>query len=326
MCGSTYSCYCVAYHSVTCVAYHSLALRFVLNQRNVYFGAKGNFIENSRTGNRIDMICQDVLYWMKHRAVDPETVPSTILRSCPRVVAPVEDDTVDAWMQPFDPDSDRRIEAAAADAPLEAWLEPFDPADYEDHLMDDLNEEHNDGEVTHVPYQSWCDRCVAGRAQISPRKRRDKTQGEIPVTQMDYLEWTRKLLEADPNSGTMSLTLVDLKSGMMWGSMVLRKGAWPYVEEAVARFVLSLKYREVILQTDGEPAILLVARKIAAKLRASNMTVTTRQTPRYDSQANGPVENANEIVAARFRTSLGACASKYGVEFDTTSYLFPWAV
>ena len=71
--------------------------------------------------------------------------------------------------------------------------------------------------------------------------------------------------------------------------------------------MLSLKYREVILQTDGENAILLVPRKIAAKLRASNITVTTRQTPRYDSQSNGPVENANKIVAARCRTLLTAC-------------------
>ena len=249
--------------------------------------------------------------------------------------------------------------AAAGDELLELWLEPFDPADYEDHRpLDDLNEDQvvdfdfNDGdlarrepgprsaeqpkrppqhvidehELTHLPYQGWCDHCVAGRAQIAPHKRRDKTQDEIPVIQMDYLEWTRKLLEADPNSGTMSLTLVDTKSGMMWASMVLRKGAWPYVEEAVARFVISLKYREVILQTDGENAILLVARKIAAKLRASNITVTTRQTPRYDSQSNGPVENAPKNVAARCRTLLTACASKYGVELDATSYVFPWAV
>ncbi len=70
----------------------------------------------------------------------------------------------------------------------------------------------------------------------------------------------------------------------------------------------------------------MVARKIAAKLRASNFTVTTRQTPRYDSQSNGPVENASKIVAARCRTLLTACSSKYGVEVDTTSYVFPWAV
>ena len=53
------------------------------------------------------------------------------------------------------------------------------------------------------------------------------------MIQMDYLEWTKKMEEANPNSGTMSLTLVGIKSGMMWGSMVLRKGAWPYVEEAI---------------------------------------------------------------------------------------------
>ena len=44
---------------------------------------------------------------------------------------------------------------------------------------------------------------------------------------MDYLEWMGKFMEADPNSGTVSLTLVDTGSGMMWASMVLRKGAWP---------------------------------------------------------------------------------------------------
>ncbi len=74
---------------------------------------------------------------------------------------------------------------------------------------------------------------MAGRAKISPHKPQGKTQGDIPVTQMAYFEWTRKLLEADPIARTMSLTLVDLKSGTMWSSVVLHKGTWPHVEEAV---------------------------------------------------------------------------------------------
>ncbi len=79
-----------------------------------------------------------------------------------------------------------------------------------------------------MPYEGWWDHCVAGRAQIAPHKRRDKTQDEIPVIQMDYLEWTRKLLEADPNSGTMSLTLVDKvghdvgEHGVAQGCLALR--------------------------------------------------------------------------------------------------------
>ncbi len=89
------------------------------------------------------------------------------------------------------------------------------------------------------------------------------------------------------------------------------------------RFVSSLKRREVISQTDGQAAILLVAHKIASELRASDVAVTMRQTPRYDSRAKCAVENANDIVAGRRMSLLPACASKRGVEFDTASHLFP---
>ncbi len=92
----------------------------------------------------------------------------------------------------------------------------------------------------------------------------------------------------------------------------------------MARWIISMKYQKVIIQTDGEPAIKVLARHIQSKL--GHHPCEVRQTPRCDSQANGAVENMNKICAARTRTIMNAAAENYGLDFRHESYLVPWAI
>ena len=45
-------------------------------------------------------------------------------------------------------------------------------------------------------------------------------------------------------------------------TFVKKKGSWAFAEEVVARWIISLKYQKVILQTDDEPAIKVLARHV----------------------------------------------------------------
>ena len=151
--------------------------------------AYGNYIENPITGNHIDVLRQDGLYWVKYRAADLEMMVDPRPRSGPLIIAPVADERFDAWMDHFNPESDT-MEAAAGSEPLEPWLEPLDPADYEDHRpIDDLNEEHevdfdlNDGDLARHepgpraavqptrPPQQTCSPAARTRSSVSRRSR-----------------------------------------------------------------------------------------------------------------------------------------------------------
>ncbi len=135
------------------------------------------------------------------------------------------------------------------------------------------------------------------------------------MIQLDYLMWSKDYETSEnPHHDFQdkSLTGVDTKTGNTIATVVKKKNSWAFAEEVVARWIISLKYQKVILQTDGESAIKILARHIQSKL--GNHRCELRQTPRYDSKANGAVENMNKICAARTRTIMNAAAENYGLD------------
>ena len=83
-------------------------------------------------------------------------------------------------------------------------------------------EEHN---ATHLPYQSWCEHCVAGRGVSSPHKStKDGSEDEEAGTTigMDYCFATTE--EKDKDIGG-TLVMYDEDSTSLWAIQVEHKGA-----------------------------------------------------------------------------------------------------
>ncbi len=105
----------------------------------------------------------------------------------------------------------------------------------------------------------------------------------------------------DSDFENKSLTCVDAKTGNAMATAVKKNFAWAFAEEVVARWITTLPYQRIILQTDGEPAIKTLARHTSSKLGAHRCEV--RQTLRYDSKSNGAGANLDKISAGRARTA-----------------------
>ena len=242
----------------------------------------------------------------------------------------MDDHLFDAVLEPFDPDAEEddempgetlndfitleEIQNHGVPVPGVARQPPVKP-------NQEVIDEHI---LIHATYADWCPACVAARGQIRPHRRSDHNQDTLPVIQLDYLMWSKDYETSetpDNDFQDKSLTRVDTKTGNAMATVVKKKGAWAFAEEVV---VISLRYQRIILQTDGEPAIKMLARHIQNKLGVHRFEL--RQTPRYDSRANGAVENMNKICAARTRNLMAAAAENYGLDFRHDSYLVPWAI
>ncbi len=67
----------------------------------------------------------------------------------------------------------------------------------------------------------------------------------------------------DKGEGMPILVLNDRTSGMMYASVVPRKGVDSYAVKRVARLLTMLGYRRIIFKSDNEPAILALQDAVA---------------------------------------------------------------
>ncbi|CAE7562226.1 unnamed protein product [Symbiodinium sp. CCMP2592] len=213
-------------------------------------------------------------------------------------------------------------EAAGNSAPLEEQAEQ--PDSRPRGLRAPRNptaQERAEHELTHTPYQAWCEKCVEGKAREDPHRRREPSDDPVtPLVTMD--------VEEEASLATV-LNLTDRATGWTLSVPVAHKGHRHrhavYGAGLVEQFVDRLGYDKFTLQADQENAIASVARAVHRRLGAAR--VRLRDAPRGSHQSQGSVEGRNAHLAGEVRTWLSQLRADYpALEWDTSSNLFPWLV
>ncbi|CAE7522738.1 unnamed protein product [Symbiodinium sp. CCMP2592] len=221
-------------------------------------------------------------------------------------------------------------EAAGNPAPLEEQAEQ--PDSRPRGLRAPRNptaQERAEHELTHTPYQAWCEKCVEGKAREDPHRRREPSDDPVtPLVTMDYQFYSRdgKEVEEEASLATV-LNLTDRATGWTLSAPVAHKGHRhaAYAAGLVEQFVDRLGYDKFTLQADQENAIASVARAVHRRLGAAR--VRLRDAPRGSHQSQGSVEGRNAHLAGEVRTWLSQLRADYpALEWDTSSNLFPWLV
>ena len=105
--------------------------------------------------------------------------------------------------------------------------------------------------------------------------------------------------------------------------MVPRKGECAFATKCVVDFLNYLGYKKVILTCDQEDSIMLVKKSAQ---REWSGDAGPEESPRYESQSNGSVENANQQVQGLVRTYRDATYSIYEMKIGGNSSMIPWMV
>ena len=149
----------------------------------------------------------------------------------------------------------------------------------------------------HYPYRDWCRACVGGAGRSDAHKRRGDEHNEIPVVAMDYAffffcdEHEERLSESETQAteilkGATPFLVIRVKPCLMtWSFLVRCKGLEDQtaIRETVD-LLNKLGYPELIMRTDGEPAIREVRLAAARELKEQHgIRVIQQNTPKYDS-------------------------------------------
>ena len=123
--------------------------------------------------------------------------------------------------------------------------------------------------VTHMPYRSWCPSCVAGKARDRGHYRQpDSSAKQVPEIVFDYC-----FLGTEGEEGTQPVQVArDRRSHMLFAHLVPSKGlTHEHGARAMASDIDGLGHKEVILKSDGEPALKSIQEEV--RLRQDHFTI-----------------------------------------------------
>ena len=192
-------------------------------------------------------------------------------------------------------------------------------------------EEHR---IDHMPFRSWCEHCVAGRATGEQHRTADDKR-LVPVISFDYLFVLKsgKLVERsevhEQEVQVKILVVKDKKSRAVFAHLVQQKGADAdgYAVECLRRDIQWLGYARLVLRSDNEPAIVNLLKESLKELRVSNIEQCQEEhSVAYDSKDNGAVENACKQVQGHLRTHRSCLESRLGVRIPVQHPAFAWLV
>ena len=131
-------------------------------------------------------------------------------------------------------------------------------------------EEVDEHMLTHLPFRSWCPHCVRGKSKGKPHRKTAREHREIPTLALDYT-FMHETQHKHEEKGMPILVIKDLRqettgTGMIFAHVVPQKGVQPFAVKTLAGAIAQLGHQEIVLKSDGEPAI--TALKEAAKQRA----------------------------------------------------------
>jgi thiol-disulfide isomerase/thioredoxin len=205
-------------------------------------------------------------------------------------------------------------------------------------------ERHN---ATHVPFRSWCPYCVAGKAKANPHYKRVESRGANDnVVSIDYAFIGDKTVpeqedevedevtvgpdaqltgdHRDSKGNLKVLVSRDRRSGYVCANVVPQKGDHPYVVHRVGYDLSNIMgYKRVVLKSDQEPAI----KKLKAAVRREySLEIPEEQSAVGDSQSNGEVEIAIQVIEGQIRTLKCQLEHRLGSEMPSDHPLLPWLV
>ena len=185
-------------------------------------------------------------------------------------------------------------------------------------------------QLTHLPFQSWCQQCVATRSREDPRTKEDqadrKDRGR-PVISFDYgftyttgapedRQWGTALYVAESESKATMCIPVQAK-----GSASLKQ-----VTEELTRFSMQVcNTQPIIFQSDGERATRQILRAIQHARATLGLTTEIRTTSRDQHASNGQAERTVQSVRRLANTLRQFAEEKTGVKVTGDMHCYPWS-
>ena len=166
-------------------------------------------------------------------------------------------------------------------------------------------EEYDSHQLTHLPFRSWCDHCVKGKAVDDvhrPRIVPHRCEAEMG---MDYFFLA---MATDPQHAKAVLHCLGFQSGAVFPAMVV-KGGYPCALAVALEAIKFTGRTRLIILSDQENAV----KNLVDMIRDSRTHETAViNTPKGSSASAGGIKGANHEVEKQIRTLRSRFEENYG--------------
>ena len=185
-------------------------------------------------------------------------------------------------------------------------------------------------QLTHLPFQAWCQQCVATRAKEDVRTDADtadrKDRGRNVIS-FDYgytytsgaaeeKQWGTALYVAESESKAVLCIPVQAK-----GSLSLRQ-----ITEELTRFSMQVcNTQPIVFQSDGERATRQILRAVQHARASIGLTTEIRTTAREQHASNGQAERTVQSVRKLANTLRSFAEEKTGIKITGDMHCYPWS-
>ena len=112
-------------------------------------------------------------------------------------------------------------------------------------------------EIAHVPFRSWCKFCIMDKGIASAHKSGESQSSEVPIVGVDYA-FTGSRQQKNEEKGSPVMVITDKRTQRILARMVPQKGRSKYAIKKLSRDIDQMGYKNVILKSDNEEALLAV--------------------------------------------------------------------
>ena len=197
--------------------------------------------------------------------------------------------------------------------------------------------EVRDHQLTHIPYQQWCEACVQGKARpdshfASPERRTERSTPrlsfDLSFTGKDHrVGGPPQLVEAEEmwKEKIVVLNCHDSATGMVAAIPVRRKADIHYMTREVAKFARGLGVGELELHCDNEPTMLQLLSLLQRTLIKLGLVVTTSTSKPRDHGGNAYAEQTVHRVRQNAMVLLAQVEINLGYAIPINHPISTWA-
>merc|ERR1712240_171121 len=152
------------------------------------------------------------------------------------------------------------------------------------------------------------------------KKRENQDEKQIPEIVFDYV-----FLASAEDDETIPVQVArDRRTQMLFAHVMPRKGmVCHHGADAMEKDIAKLGYQEIILKSDGEPAIKAVQEEVKRRRTANTIL---ENSARSDSRANGAAERAVKAVSEQVRVLRAGLQARLGSVIKGSHPVMTWLV
>ena len=168
---------------------------------------------------------------------------------------------------------------------------------------------------------------MKGKAKGKPHFRTENGEDEVPCVVLDYM-YMKGSQEEESEQGMPILVAKDMlntamSTGMVFARVVPHKGRCAYAVKSLAADIGALGYRQLVLKSDGEPAVQALKEAVRAE---RSEKIVLESSPVGESKSNGGAECAIQQVQGQFRAMKDSLETRIGTRIAEDSPVVPWLV